>query len=248
MAICVGCGLKINETSGLLEVQLRPGGGIACDNTGADAAGLYVSNPNTAGSNCIDVSSGVVSINLSEDAGNGIACRANGLYAYCPDSIVGTVNSGATGNTWPFAISTAGAGTFNAQSLCGTAACNVDKVHICNTTPCQVAGFMNIQCYPGEITNASVGFEAVGFIGVSVDGAPFVLSTPATYTRFFNDGAGVRMFQLGHFEETNFLVVDPGQCVDYQAQMTFVVSLGTATWNTAPNFEFHWQLTQVGCC
>ena len=256
MAICVGCGLRINPDTGLLEVHLAPGGGLGCDTTDPDQ-GLHVTGASTTGSNCIDVSSGVVSINRSEQSCNGINCLGDGLYAPCPDSIIGGDNFGATGGPWPLAggLNTGGGipTTFNGQSLCdsGCGGPGNQSIHICNTTCCTVAGYATVLASVGDINNASVGFEASVFLSCSINGGAYFGASPDTRIRIGNDGAapaGNRNLRVGTLIEKNFLVLGVGECVDYQAQITIAVTAGTAAWETAPNFEFYFDLNQVGCC
>lgn len=248
--VCVGCGLEVDEASGLLQVDVD-GTSITCG-----AAGLQANFPAAlVGSNCIDVVGGAVSVNLSTDACNGIECRANGLYAPCPDSIIVGDNFDATGNIWPFEINTGGSATFNADSLCSApSTCGGpgnQSIHVCNTTCCGVAGFATIIASVGNIDNASVGFAATVFLSTQVDGTGWTVATPFTEIRMGNDGAapaGNRNLRIGTLIEKNFLSLAAGACTDYQSRVTIVVTSGTATWATQPNFEFYFDLNQVGCC
>lgn len=267
MAVCVGCGLAV-DANGVLNVDLDgdPGSGIHCDNS----AGLSLQIQHTDGS-CVTLTGNGTTgsplhseirlggapngllcggdglrVDRSEDGCNGLEIRANGLYAPCPDSVVEIMN--VTPAFAPFGINSGGAGNFNIPSGCSSS-CSGGYWHICNPLCCQVAGFISCRVYVGAVTGASVGFDAEAHLEISINGGPFGGASPPTYIRMQNLNVNNQSYwDLANMEERNYLVLDPGACVDMQVQATINVFAGTATWATGPNFEYYVHLTQTGCC
>lgn len=245
MAICIGCGLKVNSSTGLLEVELRPGGGIACDPDGSDA-GLYLSGASTTGSNCIDVASGVVSINPSEDACNGIQCRANGLYAPKPDSLTGINNSGST-QAAPVGVNGTEAPGGNVYTFNAT-----NTLSITNTLCCNVFGLVRITAGGLKMGTAGPGLLIEGFLEISTDGGAYIGANPGGSKVIHNNSTTAQLW--GDFNN----IVDnlwraplaPSAITTYHARMRYVVTSGSATSGTligAQAFEYDYIFTQTGC-
>lgn len=266
MATCIGCGLN-SDAAGLLEVQLRPGGGIECDPDGADA-GLFLTPTgpatiSTTPGSCTGISGNGspgsplrVDADISEDACNGITCRANGLYAHCPDSLVCSINvPGTGGGAVPVALS---AGTFDLLSNCTAppscatcvAACGTNAIQVCqngaNAICCQTSGFWEIIAYGGVIST-NPGFEATVLLRECLDGS-FGNSVPLTNKKFFNSTGGAQIWELGGFHAKNFIVSNLNDCHTFAAAIRIIVVAGTGSWIVAPEFEFYWHYTQTGCC
>lgn len=265
MAVCVGCGLTVNG-SGVLIVDRNPDSslsGIDC----TDAAGLSL-HANTVNSTSIsitgigtDTSKLSAAIIRSPDNCNGVDLRGNGLYVPCPKSIVGAVNTGFTGFTAPFSPMVAG-GTYDAQSVCpGSPAptattydCVGSQIHICNPLCCSAQGLWDVTCYGGLILGAP-GFDATAFLMTSIDGGAFGAASPTTKIKMTNQGPASQFFELGNFQENNFIAFDAVDgavpCHRFSAQFRIEVaggSTGNGTWVTGPQFEFRWHFHQTGCC
>lgn len=260
MATCIGCGLTSN-VDGLLEVQLRPGGGIECDEDGADA-GLFLtptgpSTITTTPGDCTIISGNGapgtplrVDAEISGDACNGITCRANGLFAHCPDSIVVSTAPAFGGGTVPFGVNALCAPpgcSFNLGTASSTNFCNtVDGQAGSEPTCCTVSGFWSWIAYGGVLINATADFEASGFLTVEIDGGGFA-GTPQTNKKYYGD-ADKTVFELGGFQQKDFISVAPGVCHQINARFTVLVAAGSATWQQGPQFESYVHLTQTGCC
>lgn len=260
MAVCVGCGLEVNG-SGVLVVDLAdPGSGLAC----SDANGLSLNAQHINGS-CVtmagigtsgsplqanldlgDAPNGLLCggdglrVDRSEDSCNGLEIRGNGLYAPSPDSIVTSASPGFVGGTIPFSV----------NALCGTPPCSFNlgtasATAFCNTTCCTVEGFWQWIAYGGVLNNATADFEATGFLTVSIDGGGFG-GTPQTNKKYYGD-ADKTVFELGGFQQKDYIAVAPGVCHTINAQFTVLVSSGSATWAVGPQFESYVHLTQTGC-
>ena len=238
VSICVGCGLKVSGT-GLLEVQLRPGGGLDCDNSGDANDGLFVTAASTTGSNCIDVVGGVVSVNLSEDACNGLQCRANGLYAPCPDSETG-INSQGSANQGdiPLNVNTGGAATFDLVTIAA--------VSICNPTCCTASGRISVMS-GGIFIDADPGYLGSTNLQISIDGGGFA-SSPVAEIWCDNNTASIQRFDLNNLEDDFWSNLGSGACTTVAARIRTVVSAGTGTINGILVFETQWDLNQTGCC
>lgn len=262
MATCVGCGLT-SSPAGLLEVQLRPGGGISCDNSGDADDGLFLTpagpaTVSTTGGDCTIISGNGapgtplrIDAEVSGDVCNGISCRGNGLYAPCPDSYACIMNQGICGAFVPFAINTGGAGNFNLEACCADNPCSNcvgSRWQVCNPSPCcTMEGFISVLVYGGAITGPSVGFDAEAHVEVQYGGGGWTISTPPTYFRMQNLSGNRSHFDIANMEERNYLLLAPSECIDFQARITINVFAGSATWAAGPGFEYYVHTTQTNC-
>lgn len=243
ISVCVGCGLTVSGT-GLLEVLLRPGGGISCDNSGADA-GLFVTTA-TTGSNCIDVASGVVSINLSEDACNGLQCRGNGLYAPCPDSIVDRAGSGSTTAT-PVGVN--GTATPPNNYIFES----TDTITICNTTCCTVSGRLTVSAGGIYALPAGPGLIIEGFLETSTNAGPYIGASPLGSRLVHNNHGTNDLFaDFNNLHDNVVTTLAPTECVTVRSRVRYTVTSGALTSGTlggaSQQFEYQWDLNQTGCC
>lgn len=270
-SICVGCGLTVNGF-GILEVDLAdPGSGLLCDNT----TGLSLNIQKAAGS-CVDLAGlgttgsplqaninlgdapnfltcdgDGLSVNISGAACNGIRAEGNNLYAPCPDSYACSLNVGPDVPFVPFGINTAGAAHFDVPAGCVDLACSNcvgSRWQVTNPSPCcTMEGFISALVYGGLITGASVGFDAAAYLMISINGGAFTTSNPPTFFRMTNQGPGTRNFDIANMEERNFLSLAASASLDIQIRVSIDVFAGTATWSTAPVFEYYVHMTQVNC-
>lgn len=265
MAICVGCGLDVND-SGVLEVDLADDttgdghSGIHCDNTaGLSLVVQHDGSLTGNGTSAVPLRVNSVppsTIPISPDACNGLHARGNGLWAPCPQEYTCTQNVGFFGGAIPFGVNTGGDATFNLASQCGANVCSTcpagadGRITFCNPSPCcSVEGFWDVQAYGGAV-DANPGFNATAELQISFNGGGFVGGSPATFIRMQNQGAGVERYDLSNMLERDYIILGASGCVDLQARIQVHVFSGTGTWAVGPNFEFHFgPLVQVqGCC
>lgn len=227
MAVCVGCGLDINGGSGLLEVQLDPAGGITCGPAGLAASAVPVA-----------------SIPVSPDACNGITKRGNGLYSPCPKSIVGSIiQTSPQGSGLPQTM--IAPGTFNYLNDNTT-----NSIHICNTTCCEVQGFVEVTVGDTYLDEAE-GFFGSSRIQVNIDASGLVDTEPSTERVYQNNGTGTLREDANNMGTALQLNIAVGACHDYQWRLQFTATAGTATLKTltaGPKFQTRWMLSQTGCC
>ena len=261
MAICVGCGLDVNEDGVLivdlastsclsctdgngLAVVTAPGGGLTCTGSGlaisgAGAVGIVADDSATIDFSG-DGSSGShlsAAVKRSTEACNGIRLDASGVFAYCPRSVVVSANVGFTGGAIPFGM-TGVNNTYNLGTISGTT--------VTNNTDRALSGFWGFYAYGGVITGASADFDATAFLTQSLDGGPLA-STPLSNTKYYGD-ADKTVFELGGFASKDFDVILPGVTRTFNAQFTIFVATGTATWAVGPNFELYAHFTPTECC
>lgn len=237
MAVCVGCGLQINPTSGLLEVLVRPGGGIGCDNAGSDA-GLYLTGATTTGSNCIDVAGGVVSINRSEDACNAIECRANGLFVPCPEGHAGIQNAASPQiGDIPLTMTGTGPSSYNFESEVTT---------ITNPSNC---------CSLGGVISFMTNFQGTvpvnGYFTVQMfiqpDGGAYIGANPSAYEIVHNVGNATMQWGINLWD-TGWYPFDPGQTRTFRSKATFTNIAGTTSVIAGGGqFETQWTLVPTSC-
>ena len=250
-------GLDCNNTTGLsLAIQNADTDSIIINGNGTFSSPLSatvsVDTQNSTSINWTGGREGTAALPLqaqvtrSPDACNGLELRANGVWAKCPSSLVQIMNVSPA--FAPFGINSGGAGNFNIPSGCNNS-CNGGNWHICNPYNCQISGFISIRAYMGAVSGASVGFDAEGHLEVSINGGGYTGASPGTFIRMQNLTVNNQSYwDLANMEERNFLILDPGACVDYQVQATINVFAGTATWSTGPNFEYYVHLTTTGGC
>lgn len=277
MAVCIGCGLEIDPITGLLEVQLRPGGGLDCDNTGDANDGLFVVFPPPTGiiaddTTCSGLNGGVTIsgdgtagshlsavVPISTDNCNGIRCTASGLYAPCPDTVTSATLRGYTGAIFPVALNIGGgpAATFGVVN-------DGAVITATNNLCCNIEGFWDVQAFGGRV-EANPGFNGYAYLLVSIDGGGFNEAVPVTRISMDNRASapgdpngGVVEYYLSNFEDKNLIDAAsfiPTQAHTFAAAIEIHVLAGTGTWfdgraiagDEPPRFEFHWQFVQ-NCC
>lgn len=262
IAVCVGCGLDVNE-DGILVVE-RADASLNCN----DDTGLSV-NLGDAPNGLVLGASGI-SVDIDEvSACNGVELRANGIFAACPDNIIGSDNVGGYGGGivgLVDGLNADGGGddNFSLLSKCDgtpTSTCPVGtdgRIRIQNTLCCPVEGLWAVRVYGGEVAG-NPGFDAVAYLEVSIDAGAWTGAQPWTLVRMRNQGPGVQYYNLSGMSEQNYVGVIPaGGYFEIQAAIIIHVSVGTAdptpgpvtagTWITEPMFEFYWQLNQTECC
>lgn len=261
MAICVGCGLAVNG-SGVLIVDRNPdsvGSGLDCsdslglsiaiqhtDGTCVTTTGLGTSgSPLHADINLADANSGLICdgtglrVDVSEDACNGIAIRANGLYSPCPDGVITVAN-----HTSPQSASL----PFSAVGVNNTYNFNSLVVRITNNTCCSVEGQIVIRV-GGLFGTAHPGFFGSSHIQTSVTGGPpFFDAAPSTNKVIHNVTASNWAVDFNNTEEINYLALGPGAFVDYMANFLILANVGTIDLFGTVDFEWNGVLVQTGCC
>lgn len=262
MAICVGCGLDV-DINGRLHAQLRPGGGLSCQDTGAADDGLYVTPgvfmPATGGSGTIppgstSINSATGEVRKSPDACNGLDLRGNGVWAPRMCTLANTALRGYQGAIFPVGLSVGG--TYAVESDGGA-------VSVTNNTDCTLMGKWDVQASGGRVL-ANPGFDASMYLGVNIDNTGWGPAIPITRIRMdnrTNNGAspngGVVEYNAANFHEENWSPLVPGQTITFMANVNLVVTAGIAgldnagTWHDTPDFprfEFHWHWTPEGNC
>lgn len=186
MAKCIGCGLT-SGVDGLLKVQVRPGGGLDCDNSGDANDGLYVvPGAVTAAPGTTTVVTGDTAtidgfgtglagdpikgnVRKSSSACNGLRLDPDGVYAACPSSYTCLQNTGFFGG----AIIGVGNGL---NTGCGAPPCNFDLLSQCNINGCSTCpGGLDAAihfCLPANICCQTQGFWDVQAYGGAVAGNP----------------------------------------------------------------------------
>lgn len=254
MAVCIGCGLQVNDESGLLEVHLAEGGGLTCD----DEDGLSITPGfiavSTANTNCVGLTGNgtagsplTPAINLSEQECNSLQCLADGLYAPCHDGVAGAYNE----NTGAIDDATI-IGEDNDYNYPDPSA----GIAISNPTCCEVSGIITV-----KMGNISIEMPAenwgYGFLSRSIDGGAFAASNPVTDRVVHNHvaGSGVLRADINGLTEINLLTIPAGGTVTYRAQFTWQ-QVGLYGGGAGSNahifgdilFEYNWVLVHTACC
>lgn len=268
MSICVGCGLKVDSGTGLLEVERRPNGGIDCTNTGAATDGLFLDiwEADTATIDMVGngtqadpiranvITAGLTPLLISGDACNGITNHGGQLYSPCPRSLAASNNmSGIGGGVIPFGI-TGPNNTYGRLSNCavavpaGTCAAGggTSQIVFTNPTCSTIEGFWEWICYGGVITGASSDFDATGILTTSINNGAYG-ENPQTNMKYYGD-ADKTVFELGGYHAKNYNILGPGASFQVSAQFVIFVATGSATWAVEPNFEVYAHFTQTGAC
>lgn len=256
MAICVGCGLDINPVSGLLEVQLRPGGGLDCQNLDLPNDGLFVSFPSssivTDDSTTIDFTGDgspgshlTAVVKKSADNCNALINGSDGgLYVACQDSIVGSSLQTSPQDVGAGQLMTA-PGTFSYDNSNSTS-----SIHICNVTCCTVSG--QIEVTVGDTyLEADVNFLGNAHLQIKVDGGAFTDVVPDSQKIFHNVGNATQRMDLDNISTAFPFLIAAGVCVDFQWRLQVVATVGTANLHTlsaGPKFQSRWHLSHVDCC
>lgn len=239
--ICVGCGLAVDVDSGLLEVQLKPGGGISCDDTGDADDGLFLTVPTASAGDCITVSAGgAVSVEISPDACNGLRCRGNGLYIPCPNTIAGT--SGTllqTGVVPPFNAVPPESNPYNFPS---------PEITIDNTLCCTVSGRISVIA-GGLFATLEPSTECYYYLEVDANGAGLIGVSPETRAYRHNVSTTVvQTVDFNNIEDNNWLTIPASSSVTYAANFVLRVISGTAHVTGDVGFEFIWNLGLACAC
>lgn len=258
IGICLGCGLGVDDF-GILEVKLRPGGGIACDNSGDADDGLYLSGSGSIGivaedSATIDFSgdgsSGshlTASVKISGDACNGLTTGSDGkLYAHNVCTKAGGLLTGYLGATFP--VSMTADAYYRIQNDGG-------DLSVTNPLSCEMIGIWDVQAYGGGVT-MDAGSDAHAFLETDTDGGGYGISTPETYFRMDNrSSSGPTDYNINNLWERNYVHFNAGETHTLGAKVAIHITTGTATWYDSgphglafPRFEFHWHFTPVGIC
>lgn len=247
ISLCVGCGLKIGGT-GLLEVELRPSGGIGCTNTGAADDGLFVTFPpstvvtSNTGDDCVQLTGNgaagtplSTSLIISPDACNGVQCRGNGLYAFSrPNDKVGIYPElmGGFAGPYPLAVGVATYRFFGP-----------DHAVFNNSTCCTMAGFVKSSTSVDVVANGMSWISAqTGFVinGVDALGAPLKDAHADTRT---SSAGGSQLFQLGG-EDSLIASIPPGGSSTFATLLIVTGRVGTGSILSQPAGELAWH---IGC-
>jgi hypothetical protein len=219
MAVCVGCGLTVNPSSGVLETKLKSGGGLVCDGDG-----LSVAFPES-----LDA--------ISPDGCNGIERRGNGLYSPCPDAIVG-VHQWIGTEVSPLEVSSAGDGTFDWSSSTAT---------ITNDLCCTVSGRLSARA-GGVVLAMDNGFRGYADIQVDINGTGWGTAVPSTRIYCENSQGTPINIGLNNFLDENYIVINAAAVVTYACRIHLIVTAGTADASGIPAVEINWVMPQTGCC
>lgn len=254
-SVCIGCGLEVDPITGLLEVQLRPGGGLDCDNTGDANDGLFVVFPAPPESsvlvtnlpdNCVDLSGNGTAISplhaaldISEGNCNSLECRGDGLYAPCPNSLVCPRIVGFTGGSFPINLDNP-ASTYNIFSNCtGGAGCSScvgnacgNEIQVCLPAAdfcCQMRGYWGFRAYGGNVRMAP-GFEATMIVTQCLDGTGYVNTTPLHNIKLYNDVSNTNsvIWEVSGINTQEYIEYNPGDCHTFGLQLTIDVETATA--------------------
>lgn len=244
-SICVGCGLDVNNITGLLEVQLSggdPGSGLHCDNT--TGLSLAVQHPGSLSGNGTTISP-LVPVASPDDC-NSLVVRGNGLYTPCSDSNVNSsaVQTSPQGVGLPQLVADGG----NYGYLNDNA---VNSVHICNPTCCNAGGIVFI-AVSDVYLQAAQGLSGGAHLEINVDNTGFNTMSPIPTVKFDNNGTGDTVYAV-NLNATYYLGFSPGQCHDIQLNLEF--NIGPAginshirTDSTGPKFVTRWVVSPTGCC
>lgn len=249
MAICVGCGLTI-DGSGLLTVEKRPNGGLDCTNTGAADDGMFlaafVGDTSTVDMSGTGTGASPLSaaVKISNTDCNALSVVGTGLYVPCSDGVVGVLEQTSPQNV--------GAGQF----MAAIASYNYlndnafNSIHICNPTCCSVQGFVAVTVGDTYLI-ADVNFLGNAHLRVNIDNAGFTTVSPDSQRIFHNVGNAAQRMDADNIGTTLFVDIAPGACHDFQWDLQFDASSGTANLHTlsaGPKFYTHWMFTHTNCC
>jgi len=235
VAVCLGCGLDVDPDTGVLELQLKSGGGLVCDGDG-----LSVAFPSV---DALDP--------ISPDACNGIARRGNGLYAPCPDASTGTANCTLANLDYDPAPPTP-PDTQNEYEFVSTSAVTDQGtvggvVTMTNPTCCQITGRIGVRA-GGLYGLAQDGFYGAAELRVNQGGGGLTGAGPDTHIVFENQCGSPVHTSFNNMVDENWIVIDPGDTFTYAASILFLVYAGNIHLSGTINFEFNWVLVQTGCC
>lgn len=228
MSICVGCGLDVNNITGLLEVQLDPAGHITCGPAG------------------LAVPAGVVVPPISGDDCNALVLHSGAYYAPCTDSNINTsaVQVSPQGSGLPQLVGDGGNfGYLNDNAF--------NNIHICNPTCCNAGGIVFI-AVSDVYLQAAAGLTGGVHLEINVDNGGFNTMSPIPTMKFDNNGTGDTVYAV-NLNATYYLAFSSGQCHDIQLNLEF--NIGTAgvgshirTDSTGPKFVTRWIVSPTGCC
>lgn len=259
MAVCVGCGLKVD--TGLLVVDRNPDttdSGLECTPGSGLSLNVIHTSPSTIGLAGVGTASNPLNAAVlkSPDACNGLdVTRGNGLWAACPDAVIGGQEvAGTFGTATPFGINTGGAATFDLDSQCtatATTTCFVGLgghplFRLCNPICTTTEGAWRVLCGGAVIDSTSADFHAYAFMSITFDGAAY-FSSVMTKQTIYSNGAS-RTFDIGNMEIVVPLSQVPLSCDTIGGRLTIIVLAGTASWDIAPTFGFHWGQYPTGYC
>ena len=263
MAVCVGCGLRV-DANGVLNVRIDPNSCLYCDNT--NGIGLTVAggggitctgsgiaiNASTGDTSSIDMfGNGTVgspiqgNVRISGTNCNSISILGDGLFVPCADSSIGLFSS----STGPFVQAVVGVN--NTYDFPATTTATITNIS-CFTQ----VGFVEVKMGGIEVIQAPGGSFGQGSLMVNIDGGGFISAQPSTSHFVHNplptliDGvaAANMLGDCNNLEEQNLLVLGPGASATYQAQFRWFQNAGSGTVQGNASFETYWHMSNVSAC
>jgi hypothetical protein len=189
---------------------------------------------------------GALAAEISTDLCQGLECRDDGLYAPCPQSIVGIDNKTSVNATdldsTPSGLPVNGDATYNFL---------FDAVTITNTTCCTVRGLVTFKTGDLEL-DADAGFFGAADLDLQTTppGGGLGDVYPMAEIVADNNGTGTRRFSFNGMWDQVYLELAAGASVTYQVNMSVHVVSGTGHLihiRGGPALETTWLLAQV-CC
>lgn len=186
----------------------------------------------------LTTSGGLLVVEVSPDACNGLECRGNGLYVPCPDSVTGIIS-----NTSP----QAGLLPFDGLGPSNTYDFDSPTISITNDLCCTVSGRLSVQV-GGLLAGLEPTSKTTSSILVNPNGAGFGASAPDTSKINHNNGTGVLDVDFNNTQDVNWVIITAGATLTYQARFRLLVQTATAHFSGTVAFAFQWDLNQDGCC
>lgn len=251
--------MTVNE-SGVLVVDLKPGGGLTC----VDADGLSVTFPSFTAddSGTIDFSgdgsSGshlTASVKKSTDNCNALINGSDGgLYVACQDGVANTsvVQVSPQGVGLPQTVDDGGTYDYLNDNA-------FNSIHICNPTCCAVNGIIIVSV--GDIYfEGHPGFIGGGRLQANIDNAGFADLQPLPRQTFSCDSGNAQNQYMDIYQQASLFINcapsgSAGDCHDYQFRLRFAINTSPnanksvlRTDSTGPKFVTRWILTHTACC
>lgn len=247
MAVCVACGLKLDN--GVLSVDTCADGGVGCGNTAGDQQCLYVklvtnggivydpSTPDQTGS-----PGGLRILVDPTPAGcNALVSTSEGLFVPCEQNIHDIDQAGFFG--LPLGINPNGDALFRIES---------NKTwYYCNPGCCTVEGRLLIEA-GGLAIDMDAGFYAYSRVVISGDGgATWGGLFPEHFDWFDNRGeTDVQRQAIQALDESQWNLQGAGDCDEITIAYEIKVLAGTGTvssFGANAGLEFHRDMSSVGC-